>query len=453
MLKLITKYGLAAHLAFLAVAPLFLSPVPVLWLSALATVWLLMEPSRVGDEMLHGARERVAFAVIRDPLFWVLLVLVLWSGLRALNDGVDMVYQAEVVLWVLTEPKWPILPGCVGDGAGFEQFSMVIALVVVVIGCRHAMGRAARYAFALVASSLAGLILVAEHLFFRAPTEQLVRAATCSYENPVFIGVAYGLLLLLALCALTAAFERRWWAVLPLVFIALIGSSLGLFLYAPAYLSVLFAGGALVIILYGFLYLRLMVERLSDFKSLVVIGLSLAVAVVLTLSMLPEATLNEKLAPFMTGHFLSDEFLAARDALSRLSLDIWKSHPWLGTGLGSYALDLNYFAVEADWKIISPLQTAPLNGYWLLLVERGVVGAFILSVPLVLLLIGYIRGLILGGLSLPHPLALLAPVVFIVFAVATLVDCSVLTPGVLLLSLAIIALSGNAFAKKEGWHG
>ena len=51
--KLITKYGLATHLALLASLPCALQPflqghdlgITILWLSGIAGLWLLVEPS------------------------------------------------------------------------------------------------------------------------------------------------------------------------------------------------------------------------------------------------------------------------------------------------------------------------------------------------------------------------------------------------------------------------
>ena len=87
MQKAIAKYGLAAHLAILAVAPLFLFPffgedtiaVVLLWLSLPAAVWTFMQPSVRRGEMLHDARDRVSSEVFRDPFFWVMLVVVVFT--------------------------------------------------------------------------------------------------------------------------------------------------------------------------------------------------------------------------------------------------------------------------------------------------------------------------------------------------------------------------------------
>ena len=65
--QFLAKYGLAAHLAFLAVAPLFLFPfcaassvaVTLLWLTLLAAVWCGLMPSVRRGERLYDARLRV----------------------------------------------------------------------------------------------------------------------------------------------------------------------------------------------------------------------------------------------------------------------------------------------------------------------------------------------------------------------------------------------------------
>ena len=108
MQKAISKYGLAAHLALLAVAPLFLFPFcddvwtarVVIWLSILSFAWTILEPSRRVDETLHDARFRVASSIVLDPLFWFSIVLVVVAGIRWLNGGIGMSYDyMMMVLW------------------------------------------------------------------------------------------------------------------------------------------------------------------------------------------------------------------------------------------------------------------------------------------------------------------------------------------------------------------
>lgn len=449
MQKIITKYGLAAHLAIVATAPLFLSETAILWLASLVMVTILMEPSRVGSEMVHDARKRVARNIFRDPLFWVGLVLIVVAAVRALNSGVALTYDAEVSKWSLSSPRVSVLPGCV-DGVGSWHFTLSFMALVVVMGCRHALGRSARAAFSLVASFLAGAVAICWLFTMRTDMPALVRAVSCLPTDSTYLGAGYGICWLLGMGALATVFERRWWRSLPLVAVGVCGSALGLFMFSPARLIVLYAGSALLLLLYLFVYLRLKVSKTADLRCLVVWGLSMTFAVMLAMVAVPESVLQDKVGPFMTGEFLTDEFLAARQVLSRISFDVWRSNPWLGTGLGSFEIDMNMLARPADWKAITALQSSPLNGYWLVLAERGVVGAFLLVVPLVLMLITYIRRLIGGLRALPHPLAWILPLLLAVVGVEMLLDGSPLQPQVLVPLLAAFAISANGFVKEKG---
>ena len=99
--RLITKYGLATHLALLASLPPALLPflserhlgLTIFWLSALAGLWILLEPSILAGEHLSTARGRVRHDMVRDPLFWFFLAAVVFAGLRWLNSGISMHYD------------------------------------------------------------------------------------------------------------------------------------------------------------------------------------------------------------------------------------------------------------------------------------------------------------------------------------------------------------------------
>lgn len=449
MQKVITKYGLAAHLAFLAVAPLFLSSTATLWLSALTFAAVIMEPSRVGSEMLHDARRRVAKGLLRDPLLWVGLSLLAIAALRALNTGIALVYDAEVGKWSLSAPQLPILPGS-AEGLGLGHFASACVCLVVVMGCRHALGRSARSAFAVLASFVAGVAVCVGLIPLRSSPEKLVQAMACPMTSPVYDGCAYGICCLLSVAALATVFERRWWKAFPLAVIGFCGSSLGLFFYAPPRTVVLFAGAAILMMVYGFVYLRIKVSRTADFRCLVVTGLTLAVSTMIAMTIVPESLLAEKVAPFLTGDFLPSELLSVRNVLSRISFEVWREHPWLGTGLGSFPIDMNIHAHSADWTVLSSLQLGPLNGFWLLLSERGVVGAFFLAVPLVLLLVTYAIRLVGGIRVLPHPLAWLMPILLLIAVGSMLVDSSFLSPQTIVPLLASFSISANSFAKENG---
>ncbi len=453
MQKLITKYGLAAHLALLAVAPLFLSSTAVLNLAGLALIWIFAEPSRVGDEMLHSARRRVARGIFRDPLFWVLIVVLALSLLQMLNDGVKMEYDAENYQWFLATPALPFLPGS-AVGVGYSELALSAVLLVVIMGCRHALGKSARHAFCLVMSTIAGVVALTMAFRYLAGNAAMRDLVACGSEKPVYLGAAFGANLGVAVVALVAIFERHWRLSIPLVIVAISANTLGLFIFAPAFVTLLFALATLAIFVYAFVYVRMRFGNPNEFRFMVVFLASVGLAIGISFATMPASDWAARVAPYAGGDFFTDKFMAARDALSAFSFRVWKESPWLGTGLGSFPVDFGFFAGAGDWKAIPSFQTAPLNGYWMLLVERGTIGAFVLACPLALLIITYILRLVEGvRVSLPSPTAFLCVPLFLAMVLESLFDVTIWSPWMLAIVVPLLALSASSFPKEKKDHG
>lgn len=449
MQKLISKYGLAAHLAILAVAPLFLSPVWVFWLSGFVILWLVMEPSRISGERLSEARARVAGQMVRDPLLWISLVLIVYALVRFFNVGIDMAYDAETQVWAMAKPPLPILPGSVA-GFGGPELAGVLAFAVVVQGCRHALGRSARMAFVLCVSALsgAGAMIFACLMYLDNPL--FVSLAKCGLESPAFVGSAFGVHWLAGTIALLGAYQCRWLRVMPLTILSVGGNAAGLFLFAPASAQVVFGAAELPVLVYAFIYALRHLDRSVEFKFLVTFAMAVVTGGVLVVAALSNADLTARLVPYETGTFLTEEYLAARKALSAVALGAWKGNPWLGTGLGSFPLNLKFLSADIDWTVVRPEQLAPLNGYWYLLVERGILGAVLIACPLGALLwtfaVGMIRGIRLG---MPHPMCWLGPVAVVAVLVEMLIDTSFFISGVPLAVASYLAIAACSFPKEN----
>ena len=458
MHQFLAKYGLAAHLAFLAVAPLFLFPfcaassvaVTLLWLTLLAAVWCGLMPSVRRGERLYDARLRVVSESVRDPLFWVSLALALVTGFRALNGGVRMAYDIEAAAWQLTTAAFPFYPGCT-DGAGILPFAVALALVAVFVATRHALGRSARQAFLLMASAIAGLaavvFLVAAHLGHAG----CARLFAFPGADVSFVGVALGLYFLGGVASLYAAFERKWMSATLLAPLSVGGTAVGAFAFAPPATAALFGVAALAVFGLSFVCALRTLRRQAEFRLLVVFALAVAMGGLLAGFLMPEAALSARLDAFAQRAFFPDAFQALRRTLSDLALRTWKESPWIGTGLGSFGLDIRFQALPADWAVIPRGQTAVPNGAWFLLAERGIVGAALFVLPLGFLLFTYARRLAAWArhVCLPHPAVLLFPLALVTLGVGALFDCSFLRADVLLAACAELAVAAKAFPTLE----
>jgi len=447
--KLISKYGLAAHLALLAVASLFLTPVCVFWLTGIAAVWLLMEPSRIGGEMLHEARARVIWSIFTDPFFWLSLLLVVYAGMRFWNDGVTMSYDAELAVWSISKPKMSLMPGSVA-GYGAPEFACSLAFLVILQGCRHALGRSARLAFFLCASALAGLGAGIMAVLYPMGNELVSALIEVSKTCPSYLGSAFGAYLLAGIVALLGAYERKWLKVMLLTILSIGGNAAGLFLFSPAPVQVVYGSSCILLLVYTFIFARRRLPGTGEFKFLVTFSIAITLGVVLVMSVMPQALLAARTEPYMTGTFFEESFMAVRDSLSAIALKAWKEYPWLGNGIGSFPFNLRFHAVEADWALVVPEQVSPLNGFWYLLVERGIIGAVFIACPLGFLLWAFGCRLVRGiRLTMPHPACWAGMLALISLITETFVDISFSLPGMMLVVVTMLALAANSFPKEK----
>ena len=439
-------------MSILATAPLFLFPFfgdaevakVLLWLSLSAFVWMVMEPSRREGERMHDARRRFSREFLKDPLMWFSALWCVIAVARWCNSGVSMAYDAELSAWSLKAPAMMFFPGS-AEACGLLPFAALVAFTVLMQGLRHALGASARMAFLFTMSLLAGIasgVAVVMAFFGSSILEQM----KCPSLIPSYVGVSFGLAMLAGLVSMVAAFERRWHRIMILFVFAVGGCAMGLVCFSPVYMTVVFTGALLLLLLYSMFYSMKNLSGSGEFKLLVVFSVSLCAGLALVYLMVPPATVSEKLAQLLEWNVFTEKFWAERDVLSAIAMKMWFSNPWIGTGLGSYPMALDFFAADADWQIISSSQSMPLHGWWHVAAERGIAGAIMLAVPFLFLLFTYASRLI-GGISarLPHPACLLCPVVLVAGALLMFVDSSLLRPEALLIFSALMAVSASSF--------
>ena len=467
MQKAISKYGLAAHLALLAVAPLFLFPFcgdawtarAVIWLSLLAAGWTVLEPSRRADETLHDARFRVASSIVLDPLFWFSLVLVLVAAVRWLNGGIGMVYDAEKSIWSLSEARVPFLPGGTED-SGYLPFAAVLGVAVLMQAGRHALGKSARVCFLFVAALLAGIAAIVAGLACVFENPVALHYAACSTVDATYPGVAFGICFMGSMVAIAGAFERKWNRAMPLLAIAVGGTAVGLYLFSPDIVIVVHAASAVVVAASALAYAHRRIGGLVVPKCLAFMLVAAIPPVLFVMGVVPEGIKAQKLSLLFGeegARLFPDGFFELRSALSGIAEKVWKENPWLGTGLGTFGFDIRFNATEADWAVFASNQTGALNGWMQMLAERGISGVVFFVAPMLFLLWTYgLRAFyavsdILSksrrsfGALVFHPVCALGPVAIAAVAACGFYDHSFWRSEIMMLVAAMFAMAGSAF--------
>lgn len=458
MQKLIAKYGLAAHLALLAVAPLFLFPfvgaaevsVVLFWLSLVSLLWMVLAPSVLRGEGITEARVRVLRGVFRDPLFWALVVVVGVCGIRACNDGIALSYDSEKGAWFMSDAAIPFLPGAV-SGSGLLPFAAALSASVVIVGCRHALGRAGRMSVLLLASSLAGLSAVLVHVLFAFDFAGV--RSFIAFQDGAFsyAGLVYGVYFLAGLVSLFSVVENQWNPVLLLPIFGVGGTGAGLFSFSPSYASAGFLVVAFIVLVYSSFCSGKLLQLSSKLKMGLVGVAAFLLGGLLVAVFLPEKTLAARLAPFKDLAFFPEDFWDVRHVLSGMALKTWTTHLWTGSGLGSFPIDFRFNASAADWTLMPNGALAVPNGWWLLLAERGVVGIVFFVLPVLFLFFTYVRRLVVGihDVAQWHPACLLTPLAVALLVAAGFVDCSFVRPEVLAASGVVLSVSAMSFPRKR----
>jgi len=455
--KFIAKYGLAAHLAILAVAPLFLFPFygesvsrpVVMWLALVSALWVVIEPSVRKGETIRAARYRVLRCVQGDGVIWALLVLVAFTGLRACNQGIGMAYNVESHRWMVTQPAFPIFPGCV-KGLGFQSFAAALAILVLVVGCRHAIGKSARMLFLLLVSALSGLAAVIAVAALRMSVPLACSAAE-SLVSHSYVGFAFALHMMVGAVALFAMFDQKWRWLLPLALLSVGATAMGAFVFAPPIVSLSLAAISFAIAGYGVFSLFRVGKVLDAYRMIALFGLALGAAALIIAFCVPESVVNPKTAVFDGGPWFGDGFFALRDLLSGVLLKSWVASPWVGTGIGSFMFDVQFGLVEAEWALVPQGVSDLANGWLLFLTERGIVGAVVALLPVAFLLgslsVAFKKWVVIG--DFPHPAVLLAPFMVAAAVVFGCVDCSFFRLDASMTLVSMLALSVKSFPRKR----
>jgi len=390
--KLITKYGLATHLALLASLPCALSPflssrnlaVTVLWLSGITGLWLFVEPSILKGEHLSSARSRVRRGIVRDPLFWFFLVAIAFAAVRWLNAGIALRYDTELAVWNVTPPAVEVFPASAGD-AGFVPFAVVVGVSILSLGLLHGLGLLARISFGLVAGflfGLAGLACAILACVGFAPFDQLAQIGFIS-QPPVaplpFYGTSYGLALAMSIVAGIQAEERRWSSARPFFCVAVAGNLAGLLFFSPTILAI----GHLVVIsmlmVFSFVHQSRCRSLGGVAYSLTMIVFGVALAVCLLFALAPEAVVKAKTEGVNVTVAFPENYRQVSSLLDGISRTMWHKSPWSGVGVGAFNMQAQFLAEKADWEMLSPSVSSALSGYWTVLAERGILGCILLA--------------------------------------------------------------------------
>ena len=462
--RLITRYGLATHLALLASLPFALFPFLsagglaelLFWLSGLAFLWLLVEPSMRQGEHLSIARRRVIGSLVRDVAFWFFICAIIVAAIRYMNSDVKLDYVHDE--WIIREPSSPGLPASFGS-AGLLPLAVLTGVAVVVLGVRHGIGLTGRISFGLTSSFVMGLggLVMTTCACLKVPS--FMGAAKVDFLGGPFWGAfwgpGFGVWLICALAFGAQAEARKWGAARMPFCVAVAGNASGLLFFTPPPLSTVFLVVAAFVAIFCLAYLGRMGSVGASARGLALMLLGFATPFFFLFALLPsEVELDgclrtkddvtelvkepvQNVYSVKAGGFLaidkeqSEAYQTLSPALSSIAKAVWKKHPWYGAGTGAFRLHVPFIAskselqsfqrqkadwrallisrqmkdgarrvrdkAEFNWTLLRPCNRNPVcafNSFWTYLAEHGLLGMSLVAFGLGILLFTYVSRLV-----------------------------------------------------------
>ena len=399
--KLISKYGLATHLALLAAIPVATTPFlaaqavasATLWLAFFSAIWLFAEPSVRAGERHSDARQRVVFGILRDPISWFFFIAVVISFLRWLNSGIKMAYDAETSSWSVASAAISFFPGSV-ESEGLMPLAVIVAAFVLVCGIRQGLGYNARIWFGFFAATVAGVGGMAATICATCEMPVFSKAAACGFLDAPFWGSLFAPWVFFALAAGVHAEARRWGGVRVLSCVAVSGCVAALVFFAPPLIAAVYFVVAILFAMFCLAWASRVSSSGAAARCFVFLVFGSVVVVFLILTLSSDEFRAAKLSALDPAVALTEAWRETSASLSRVAKAMWLKDPWCGVGIGAFPLQAPFLVQTGDWASLPPQPVRALNGYWMLLAERGVLGAAVLATGTLLLVGYYVRRLV-----------------------------------------------------------
>jgi O-antigen ligase len=141
-----------------------------------------------------------------------------------------------------------------------------------------------------------------------------------------------------------------------------------------------------------------------------------------------------------------EKYWKVREICSSIALKVWNKEHWLGTGIGSFAIDIPFHAKPVDWIVLKEGYNTAINGWWQILAECGLIG--ILSILLVFggMLFSFLRRFILSlGIISYYPAAALGIISSTVVLSQGFFDLTFLRPEVIVPIVALFSIGTGSF--------
>ncbi|MGI6389324.1 MAG: O-antigen ligase family protein [Kiritimatiellia bacterium] len=390
--RLLTKYGLIAHVACICLFPVSVfgqsrvaGLTPLFWLALMVVEWMFLLPSVKRGETLVDARRRMLHALLWDPFLYAGVGLVALMMIQYLNSGLELVYLPDADIWQLSDPTVTWAPFAVESNAVFTHLAWFTACCVVGVALRAAAGRGAKRVLLQLLACASGAISLC--MVTLASCGSAPYASWTNGTGAPAAGTFFGFWMLLGIGLFVNKAEREQRMSIPLFILAGIGNLLGVLFFASPLMTIVFPVIGVLLLFYGMVYLAPLTPKGMQLKLFVIHVLCLGVIAASLVYLFPQNPVAEKMKSALpvAEHWTA---LAARhEVRSDAALSIWQQHPWTGVGADGFYHYVALAVTQDQWSLIEQDRALVFSDGLQFLCEHGVFGAGLVLAAIIALLV------------------------------------------------------------------
>ncbi len=393
MQKVLTKYGLVLHTAFIVFFPvLFVTQArvfdlaPLLWLSLIALELMVLLPSVRRGETLSDARQRVLRTLAGDPFLYIGFAIVGVVLIQWFNSGCQLVYRSDVDVWQFSNPPLEWAPFSVETPAAWAYVALFSACVAMVMILRVAVSKEAKR---LLLQGLAGVSgAVALYSVWQACQGVGPDAAKTLMQGGVAsTGTFFGFWLLLGMGVFVDALARWQRRKVPLFLFGVLGNLLGMLFFAGVLALSVYAVTAVLLLIYWIVYVRPHVTSRAQLMLFLTSLVTLVSLTVLLVFVFPENPVAVKIKAAFPLAAYWDTLSGIKNIRTTSALGIWQEHPWMGVGADGFRHFAGLGVASKDWGLMKTDPDCVYNDCLQFLCEFGVVGGGLLLAAVITLMV------------------------------------------------------------------
>jgi hypothetical protein len=379
MQKVLTKYWLTIHVgAVLFFAWLSLGQsrgqglIPLLWLSLASVEAAVLLPLVHRGETLVGARTRVSRGVVKDPLLYIGLALVLFVSFQWLNSGCALMYLADADVWQFTPPALSWAPFSVEAAPSFTSVLVFTACLVGCLCLRHAVGLTGKRFLLQAAMTVSGSLAIC--LVWRASHGVAPYAGCARGLDGNSLGAFFGFWLVMGMGIFIDALARRQRGVEAFFVLGVVGNLVATLYFSSPLMLAVYVPLTLLCFIYWLSYLRSYVPQHVTLKLFV---MSLIVVTCVTLAVLyvfPGNPIADKVKTLFPPEQFWRPLAETKEVRTAAALRIWQEHPWVGVGTDGFRHFVGSVVGDKDWRSLRGNPSSTYNDSLQFLCEYGLLG-------------------------------------------------------------------------------